>query len=134
MKIQKGDIAMLPEIKNEEVLKALGINLEFELKNDDEPSSKVSRFIADISDWCYDFLRTHYGLNDDISDLATWRQDYFKAGVIKQIEYVLRNGKLNIDSGFVRETGLVVNLSALRIAPDARNKFFLGGFCNIARC
>lgn len=125
---------MLPKIENEDVIKALGINLEFELMQDDEPSNKVKRFIDDVSDWCYDYLRRYYSLNDDIGELATWRQDYFKQGVIKQIEYVLRNGKVSIDNGFIRATGLLVDLSNVQLAPDAKTKFFLGAFCNIRRC
>ena len=71
---------------------ALGVDLEFELAIDDDPSGKVKRFINDIQEWCYDYLRFRYGLNEDISLALEWRKDYFKKGVIKQIEYVLRMG------------------------------------------
>lgn len=125
---------MLPTIKNEDVLKALGINLEFELINDDDPSSKVTRFIDGVSEWCYDYLRRYYALNEDIGELPTWRQDHFKQGVIKQIEYILRNGKVSIDNGFIRQSGLLIDLSNIQLAPDAKTKFFLGAFCNIVRC
>lgn len=123
----------LLNITKGEILSALGVDLEFELSIDDDPSGKVKRFINDVQEWCYDYLRFHYGLNEDLNDCVAWRQDYFKKGVIKQIEYVLRNGKLNIDSGFIRSTSLVVDLKGLELAPDAKQKFFLGGFCNVVR-
>lgn len=122
---------MLPTITNDEIIQTLGINLETELMNDDEPSSKVKRFIKNTSEWCHDFLRRKYGLNDDISTLPSWRQNYFKQGVIKQIEYILQNGKLSVDSGYIRETALVIDLSNISISPDAYAKFYLGAFCNI---
>lgn len=123
----------LLNITKSDILTALGVDLEFELAIDDDPSGKVKRFINDVQEWCYDYLRFHYGLNEDISLALAWRQDYFKKGVIKQIEYVLRNGKLSIDSGFIRSTSLVIDLKGLELAPDAKQKFFLGGFCNVVR-
>lgn len=121
----------LPTITKEEILEKLGINLDFELRDNDNPSNKVNRFINEVSEWCYDYLRINYGLNDEIDTLPAFRQGYFKQGVIKQIEYILRNGQLNIDSGYIRETGLVIDLSTTRLAPDAYTKFFLGAFCNL---
>jgi hypothetical protein len=120
-------------ITNEEVLKSLGIDLAIELQDDDDPSAKVDRFLTSVVEWCIEYLFIEYGENDvhSIDTLAEFRQSYFKKGVIKQIEYILRNGKTTIDNGFIRETGLVIDLSNIQLAPDAFKMFRAGAFCNI---
>lgn len=124
---------MLPTITNDEVLKVLGINLNFELLDNDNASEKVIRFINEVNEWCYDYLRRKYALNDKVVDLPEWRQNYYKQGVIRQIEYVLRNGNTSVDNGYIRETGLLIDLSGIDMGRDAYAKFYLGAFCNIRR-
>lgn len=119
-------------VTSDDVLRKLGINLRLELRNDDDPDNKVSRFLDDIEDWCYTRLRIDYNLNTPLADIMaiTWKADLFKAGVIKQIQYVLRNGRISIDSGFIRETSLIINLSSVLMSRDALDKFMLAGLCN----
>ncbi len=50
----------LLNITKSDILTALGVDLEFELATDDDPSGKVKRFINDIQEWCYDYLRFPY--------------------------------------------------------------------------
>ena len=42
----------LLNIPKSDILTALGVDLEFELAIDDDPSGKVKRFINDIQEWC----------------------------------------------------------------------------------
>jgi hypothetical protein len=118
-------------ITSKDVLENLGVNLDFELKNDDNPSNRVQLFLNTMDDWCRIYLKKNYGVNDVIEDLATWRIDYYKKGLLKQIEYVLRNGKTTIDNGFIRETGLIVNFDNVALGHDAYMQFWAGAFCNI---
>lgn len=118
-------------VSNDDVKKTLGVDLEMELARDDDPSGKVTRFLDNVQDWCYTYLRVNYGMSEAIDDLVAWRKEYFKKGIIRQIEYILRNGKTSVDNGFIRETGLIVNFSRILLGYDAYNQFFLGAFCNI---
>lgn len=118
-------------ITKTDVLNHLGINLEMELKNDDNPSARVQLFLDTMDDWCRSYLKMHYGVNDAIETMAQFRIDYYKKGLIKQIEYVLRNGKTTIDNGFIRETGLIINFDKIALGYDAYMQFRLGAFCNI---
>ena len=118
-------------LKQKDVLDGLGINLELELKKDDNPSARVQLFLNTIDEWCRSYLKLNYGVNEVIEDLAQWRIDYYKRGLLKQIEYVLRNGKTTIDNGYIRETGLIIDFSKIALGYDAYMQFRLGAFCNI---
>ncbi|MFA6377137.1 MAG: hypothetical protein WCW63_00780 [Acholeplasmataceae bacterium] len=120
-------------VTSDDVLHKLGINLVLELRKDDDPNGKVERFLDDIEDWCYTRLRVDYCLNDTLEAIMaiSWKAELFKAGVIKQIQYVLRNGRVSIDSGFIRETGLLINLEPITMSRDALDKFKLAGLCNM---
>lgn len=118
-------------LKQKDILDGLGINLELELKKDDNPSARVQLFLNTVDEWCRSYLKLNYGVNDNIEDLAQWRIDYYKRGLLKQIEYVLRNGKTTIDNGYIRETGLIIDFSKIALGYDAYTQFRLGAFCNI---
>ena len=121
-------------LTNDNIKASLGIDLEIELQNDDDPSNKVARFLDYIEDWCYTYLRLNYALNETIEELPAFKKEYFKKGVIKQIEYVLRNGKLSLDAGVLkgeRGMGTVLNMEKAILARDAYTQFYLGALCNI---
>jgi hypothetical protein len=121
-------------LTNDFIKANLGVDLEIELQNDDDPSNKVDRFLNYIEDWCYTHLRLHYALNENLEELPAWRVECFKKGVIRQIEYVLRNGKISLDAGILkgeRGMGTILSMEKAVLARDAYTHFYLGGFCNI---
>ena len=120
-------------ITRDDYLAKKGIDLNVEIQDDDNASRKVTRFIEDITDWIIDLLVHKYGANElrHWNELSEWRQKRFRDGVIEQIEYVLRNGLISLDSGINKDTGMINDYSRLFIAPNAYRKFFLGAFCNI---
>lgn len=118
-------------ITQNDVLNHLGVNLEMEIKKDDNPSNRVKLFLDTMDEWCRSYLKQHYGMNDTIENLATWRIDRYKKGLLKQIEFVLRNGKTTIDNGFIRETGLIIDFDKIALGTDAFTQFWLGAFCNV---
>ena len=128
-----------PYITQEEYLFAKGIDLNIELQDDDNKTSKVFRFIKDITDFVLDYLVKEYAcnelnrLNSDFSALAEFRRKRFHFGMIEQIEYVLNNGLIALDSGINRETGAITDFSNLVIGKSALRQFQLGAFCNIQR-
>lgn len=121
-------------ITKDDYLKAKGIDLSIELQDDDNKSNKVERFVNEITDWCIEHLILNYADNTcllDWDNLSEKRQEWFRRGVIEQIEYILRNGLITLDSGYNSEINSIVNLSQLYLAPNARQKFWFGGFANI---
>ena len=123
-------------ITRDDYLIAKGVDLELELQDDDNPSRKVERLIEEITDWCVEHLTKNYQGGIDLLDfdkLSEIRQKYFRKGVIEQIEYVLRNGFTNKDSGYNSETGVIVDLSKIALSPNAKQKFWMGGFANICQ-
>lgn len=120
-------------ITRDEYLKKKGIDLNVEIQDDDNASRKVERLIEDLTDWVIDLLIRRYGANElkYWNDLSEWRQKRFREGMIEQLEYVLRNGLISLDSGINKQTGMISDYSRLYLAPNAYQKFFLGAFCNI---
>lgn len=128
-----------PYITADEYLLAKGIDLKTELQDDDNASNKVERFIKDVTDYTMDALLIKYGCNDlnrmnvDFSSLAEFRRKRFHLGMMEQIEYILNNGLIHLDSGINRDNGTVSDFTGLDIGPSAINQFFLGAFCNIKK-
>ena len=120
-------------LTSEEYLQSKGINLSIELQDNDNKSAKVTRFIKEVTDWCYDYLLKRYLPVDllDFDNLSDNRKNLFKKGVIEQIEYVLDNGWLNKDSGVQTQIGIILDYSKIVLSPNAHTQFFLAGFCNI---
>lgn len=128
-----------PYITREEYLMEKGIDLSIELQDDDNKSNKVYRFIKDLTNFVMDYLLTNYAcnelnrLNSDFSELAEFRRKRFHYGMLEQIEYVLNNGLLALDSGINRETGAITDFSKVILGFSAYSQFKLGAFCNIDR-
>lgn len=128
-----------PYITKEEYLSAKGINLDVEIQDDDNISNKVQRFIKDITDFVMDYLAKEYACNEinrltsNFADLAEWRRKRFHFGMLEQIEYVLNNGLVHLDSGINREINSIIDFSNLVIGSSAMRQFQLGAFCNIQR-
>ena len=116
---------------------AKGIDLNIEIQDDDNKSNKVNRFIQDITDWCVNYLVINYDNNDlneniaSFDDLAEWRQNRFRKGVINQIEYVLSVGLIDLQSGINQDLGTITDYSKVVLGNSAYREFKLGGFCNI---
>ena len=118
---------------------AKGVDLSLELKDDDNASNKVNRFIKDITDWCCNYLITTYAVNElnedlhDFNKLSEFRQKRFRKGVIEQIEYVLSEGLVDLQTGINETTGQILDYSHIVLGHSAYREFFLGAFCNIGR-
>ncbi len=124
-------------ITADDYLHAKGIDLKIEIQDDDNKSHKVDRFIRDITDWCCNYLITTYCVNElnedlhDFSELAEFRQKRFRKGVIEQIEYVLSEGLVDLQTGINQTTGQVLDYSNIVLGHSAYREFRLGAFCNI---
>lgn len=103
-------------ITRDDYFKFSGIDLDIELKGTvtDNPGKVVQIFIERVEQYCLDYLKLHYfseGFNEE----------YFKKGVLHQIDYIRRNSDLSLD--------YITRLKS--IAPNALMQFKLGGMANV---
>ena len=128
-----------PYISKDEYLTAKGVNLAIEIQDDDNKSNKVYRFIEDMTNFVLNYLFLEYACNElnlminNFADLKEFRRKRFHRGMIEQIDYVLNNGLIHLDSGIDKNTGAILDFSKVVIGPSAMQEFKLGAFCNIER-
>lgn len=126
-----------PYISREEYLYEKGVDLSIELKDDDNHSNKVDRFIKDITNFVMDYLLSEYATNElnrlisNFSELAEWRRKRFHFGMMEEIEYILNNGLIQLSAGINPETGAITDYSHLVIGSSAMREFKLGAFANV---
>lgn len=124
-------------VTNADYLESTGIDLNAELVSmivNDVGDEPADRFIYGIEEWCKSYLQERYTFNGELESGNQTKR--FKKGVIYQIQYVLRNGNISNDSGFIASNGTVVSrelLDKIGMGSNALREFRLGGMANIAR-
>lgn len=133
---------MRVEISNEDYLAYSGQDLNAELTAllvncEDNPAP---RFINGIQEWCWERLITNYDFNGKISKEKMYKgisqEEWFKRGVIYQIDYVLQNATISNDSGYNQDMGRIIpraELDRIALAPNAYMAFRSGGMANYKR-
>ena len=98
-----------------------GYNLEQELPDDQDPSTKVDRFLLNIDTQIIDFIEAN-SRGFDKTDLSQAQEDIINRAVVLQAEYVITNGDLRAKSGLNEITGadISVQLRKLEISPAAK--------------
>lgn len=124
-------------VSKEEYTRVTGIDLEAELTSmvsSDVTDSIVERFINGVEEWCKSRLQERYAFDGTINDGN--QTERFKKGVIYQIQYILRNGNISNDSGFISATGQIIDtylLDKIGLSSNAFTEFRLGGMANLRR-
>ena len=124
-------------VTNDDYLRFAGIDLNSELESlivNDTSDSPAPRFIWGVEEWCKDHLMLNYSWDGVI--LTNHQKEFFKKGVLFQIQYILRKGNISNDSGYNMSTGAVVPrevLDKIGISSNAFMCFRRGGMANIAR-
>lgn len=98
-----------------------GYNLEQELPDDQDPSTKVDRFLLNIDTQIIDFIEAN-SRSFDKTDLSQAQEDIINRAVVLQAEYVITNGDLRAKSGLNEITGADISaqLRKLEISPAAK--------------
>ncbi len=107
-----------------------GIDLELELKDNDDTSNKVNIFISKIEDWCEAYVQYHSAQKINFATLLPEQIEHWKKGILHQIEYVLRNSDISNDSGYNIESGPIIDmnyLERLSLSQNAKMEFHLAG-------
>ena len=85
-------------VTNDDYLRFAGIDLNSELESlivNDTSDSPAPRFIWGVEEWCKDHLMLNYSWDGVI--LTNHQKEFFKKGVLFQIQYILRNGNISND-------------------------------------
>ena len=108
----------------EDYLERKGIDLDVELASqiNDVGDAPSLRCINEVEEWMIDYINNHFTFSGDRSNLSNVQKKWFKRAIIEQIEYILNNGDLSIESGFKVDTGVIISntvLDKISLAPNA---------------
>lgn len=109
-----------------------GIDLDTQLKDDDNPSNKAEAFLNRIEVRMEAFLNAEFFRNVDVEfkKFTDFQKQHYKYALMEQAIYILRNGDISTDSGYDPEKGVITsakNLKPLTIAPNAKDHLSLCG-------
>ena len=112
-----------------------GIDLDIELKDDDNPSNKSNAFLKRIEDRMEVFLNSHFFKN--ITDLyphfSNEQKYHYKLALLEQAYYVFKNGDISTDSGYDPERGIIASKHArteITLSPNAIDHLRMTGLWN----
>lgn len=121
---------------NEDDFKAyFGIDLEAELKVNDNPSDEVDSFLHRIEVRIATYLDANFYKNVDreYPNLTDYQKEHYKFALLEQAYYVLTQGDLSVDSGYDVNEGQKVDrkvLHNIKIADNTKEHLILCGFWN----
>jgi hypothetical protein len=114
----------------DDYFKLFGIELSFELKDNDNSGEKVSAFIFRVEKMVETFLEAELYRIFDFTNLTQKQKDHFQLAVLEQMHYLIRNSDISSDSGYEPQQGIIVNpalLKGITIAPNAVRHLTLAG-------
>lgn len=119
-------------ITKDEFREYSGIDLDAQLKDDDNPSDKANAFLKRIEVRMEAFLNANFfrNINVEYRKFSDYQKEHYKYALMEQAIYVLRNGDISTDSGYDTEKGEVANAKHLKgiiIAPNAKDQLSLCG-------
>lgn len=109
-----------------------GIDLEAELKDDDNPSNKVNAFLLRIETRIETFLDANFYRNVDFEypNFSDYQKKHYKLALLEQAYYVLTQGDISTDSGFSFDEGIKVSredIHKIKISDNTKEELILCG-------
>jgi hypothetical protein len=114
----------------DDYFKLFGIELSFELKDNDNSGEKVSAFIFRTETMVETFLEAELYRRFEFSELTEYQKKQFQLAVLEQMHYLIRNGDISSDSGYEPSQGMIANpaiLKGITIGPNAVRHLTLAG-------
>jgi hypothetical protein len=114
----------------DDYFKLFGVELSYELPDNDNTGQKVNSFIFRIEMIVESFLEAELYKKIDFNEMTAYQQEHFKLGILEQINYVIRNSDVSADSGYDPQQGVIVNrdyLKGITIGQNAVRHFVLAG-------
>lgn len=109
-----------------------GIDLDLELKDDDNPSNKVNAFLLRIEHGIARYLDANFYRKVDFEypHFSDYQKEHYKIALLEQAYYELKNGDISRDSGYDVEAGVKATreqLRAVKISDNTREELILCG-------
>ncbi len=112
-----------------------GIDLEVELKGDDNPSNTVNAFLKRVENRISAYLNAKFYKNVDLEypKFTDYQKEHYKLALLEQANYVLTQGDISVDSGYDIEQGKKAErdyLNRIKISDNAIEELILCGLWN----
>lgn len=112
-----------------------GIDLDIELKDDDNTSNKANAFLLRIENRMSAFLNARFYKNIEIEfpKFSNYQKEHYKLALLEQAYYVLLNGDISADSGYSVVDGKKISrneLNGIKISSNAIDELILCGLWN----
>lgn len=109
-----------------------GIDLNLELKNDDNPSNTVNAFLLRVETRMEAFLDANFyrKIEEEYPLFSDYQKKHYKLALLEQAYYVLTQGDISVDSGYNFEEGVKASrntLHTIKISDNAREQLLLCG-------
>lgn len=112
-----------------------GIDLDLELKDDDNPSDKANAFLRRIEVRLATFIDAKFArqVDREYPTLSDYQKEHYKYALLEQALYVLKNSDLITDSGYDPEVGEVARqerLELISVSSQTKQHLILCGMWN----
>jgi len=112
-----------------------GIDLQIQMKSDDNPSNTAYAFLTRIENRMHTFISSNFcrNIDEEYPQFTDYQKQHYKYALIEQALYVFQNGDISVDSGYDTEKGIVTgkhDLKELVIAPNTVDELRLCGLWN----
>jgi hypothetical protein len=114
----------------DDYFKFFGVELSYELQDNDNVGEKVNAFIFRIETIVESFIQAELFKDFKFDEMTDFQQTHFKLGILEQINYVIRNSDVSGDSGYDPQQGMVANrdyLKGITISPNSIRHFMIAG-------
>lgn len=112
-----------------------GIDLDIELKDDDNASNKANAFLLRIENRMSAFLNARFykNIDTDYPKFSDYQKQHYKLALLEQAYYVLLNGDISADSGYSMVDGKKISrseLNGIKISSNTVEELILCGLWN----
>lgn len=109
-----------------------GIDLNYELKEDDNPSNTVNAFLTRIETRMETFLDANFyrKIDQEYPTFTDYQKKHYKLALLEQAYYVLTQGDISVDSGYNFEEGIKASrdeLHKIKISDNCKEELLLCG-------
>lgn len=109
-----------------------GIDLDVELKDDDNPSNKVNAFLVRIENRVEAYLNGAFYRNVEMEypTFTDYQKKHYKLALLEQAYYVLTQGDISVDSGYSQDEGVKISrkhIDEIKIGSNAKDELLLCG-------
>lgn len=122
-------------ISKEDFKQYFGIDLEAELKANDNPSDEADAFLKRVENRMSAFLNANFykDIDKDFTNFTNYQKEHYKLALLEQAYYVLTQGDISVDSGYDIDNGIRASrheIDRIKISSNAREELILCGLWN----